>query len=69
MRQIGFDRDISIALVGAFAAKEVVVTQLAIATRTEEDEASGNKSLREILATELPAPSLLPLRYIQSARC
>jgi len=50
MRQIGFDRDISIALVGAFAAKEVVVTQLAIATRTEEDEASGNKSLREILA-------------------
>jgi ferrous iron transport protein B len=47
MKQIGFDWQISSALVGAIAAKEVLVSQLAIATAVEGEE---NVPLREILA-------------------
>jgi len=46
MRPIGFDRQISSALVGAVAAKEVFVSQLAISTAAE----GGSTLLREALA-------------------
>ena len=47
MKQIGFDWQISTALVGAMAAKEALVSQLAIVTSAESDGAT----LREVLAT------------------
>jgi ferrous iron transport protein B len=44
MRHIGFDWHISSALVGAFAAKEIFVSQLAILAAVE-----GDKPLRQVL--------------------
>jgi ferrous iron transport protein B len=44
MRHIGFDWQISSALVGAFAAKEIFVSQLAILAAVE-----GDKPLRQVL--------------------
>ncbi|MCL1919776.1 MAG: ferrous iron transport protein B [Kiritimatiellaeota bacterium] len=46
MRQVGFDWQISTALVGAMAAKEALVSQLAIVTSAE----SQGASLRDVLA-------------------
>jgi len=47
MKQIGFDWQISTALVGAMAAKEALISQLAIVTSAE----SAGMGLREVLAT------------------
>ena len=47
MKQIGFDWQISTALVGAMAAKEALISQLAIVAAAEDEE----EGLREVLAS------------------
>jgi ferrous iron transport protein B len=50
MRPLGFDANISAALIGAFAAKEVFVSQMAILAKVDEDE-TDERPLREVLAS------------------